>query len=132
MDVSTKMDGVVSFCVNRGQIDGDINAGGITGTMNIEYDLDPEYDVDMTETLNIKVRTTVNDVIMHCANYGEVKSKKDYAGGMTGHQELGVIFDCESYGAICAADGDLLGGIAGYSASSVIGCYSFCWWNRNC
>lgn len=126
VDVSTKMDGVVSFCVNRGQVDGDINAGGITGTMNIEYDLDPEYDVDMTETLNIKVRTTVNDVIMHCANYGEVKSKKNYAGGMTGHQELGVIFDCESYGAICAADGDLLGGIAGYSASSVIGCYSFC------
>lgn len=126
VNVATDMDGVISFCINRGHIDGDINAGGIAGTMNIEYDLDPEYDLDMTETLNIKVRSTVNDVIMHCINYGEVKSKKDYAGGTTGHQEVGVIFDCESYGAICASDGDLLGGIAGYSASSIISCYSLC------
>lgn len=126
VNVATDMDGVISFCVNRGHIDGDINAGGIAGTMNIEYDLDPEYDLDMTETLNIKVRSTVNDVIMRCINYGEVKSKKDYAGGMTGHQEIGVIFNCESYGAICASDGNLLGGIAGYSATSIIRCYSLC------
>lgn len=126
VQTATDMDGVVSFCVNKGVIEGDINAGGIAGIMNIEYDLDPEYDLDMTETLNVKVRSTVNNVIIRSLNYGKVTSKKDYAGGVTGHQELGLIFDCESYGAIKASDGDMIGGIAGYSAATILKSYSFC------
>lgn len=121
-----EMNGVISLCINEGEINGDLNVGGIAGTMNIEYDADPEYDIDLTNTANITIRTTVNDVILHCRNNEKVTSKKNEVGGIVGHQEIGLIYDCESYGNVQAEAGDNLGGIAGYSAAAVQSCYSFC------
>ena len=42
-DTDTESDttGKVSYCVNHGTVDADINAGGITGAMARENDLDP-------------------------------------------------------------------------------------------
>ncbi len=41
--------GVLSGCENHGKVEGDINAGGIAGTMNVEYDIDPSQDVKIME-----------------------------------------------------------------------------------
>ncbi len=120
------MDGVISGCKNYGEIQGDLNVGGIAGTMNIEYDGDPEYDLDMTESANVTLRSTVNDVMIHCINYGTVTAKKNCAGGITGLQELGFIYDCEGYGQVTADTGSYLGGIVGKSAGTVEKSYSQC------
>lgn len=130
-DISTaagarETDGVISGSINRSEISGDLNVGGIAGTMNIEYDLDPEFDADFTDSLNVAVRSTVNNVIISCINYGQVTSKKDCVGGIAGLQELGLITASEGYGAVKSETGDYAGGIAGNSASAISESYSLC------
>ena len=119
-------DGVIAKSVNRGAVHGDINAGGIAGTMNVEYDVDPEYDLDITETTNVRLRSTVSDVVIYCINYGEVNSKKDCAGGIVGLQELGLVYGSEGYGTVKSETGNYAGGIAGNSASAITDSYSLC------
>ncbi len=118
--------GVISGCINSGSVNGDINAGGIAGTMNIEYGSDPETDFSFAGDVNIVLRTTLNDVIIDCINFGTVRVKKNHAGGIVGGQILGLVYSCEAYGYVIAATGDELGGIAGYSEAAVRGCYSLC------
>jgi uncharacterized protein YoxC len=119
-------DGVISGCINNGSVNGDLNVGGIAGTMNIEYDLDPEVDPDFSGTSNVKIRSTVNDVILHSINYGAVTAKKSAAGGVIGLQELGIIYDCEGYGAVEIESGTNLGGVVGESDATLQKCYSQC------
>jgi len=126
VETAVDMDGVISGCKNYGKIHGDLNVGGIAGTMNIEYDGDPEFDFDFSESLNITLRSTVNDVVIHCINYGEVIAKKNCAGGTIGLQELGFVYDCEGYGAVRSDSGNYLGGIVGNSAGAIEKSYSLC------
>ena len=125
-DSAQNSDGVIAKSVNRGAVHGDINAGGIAGTMNVEYDVDPEYDLDITETTNVRLRSTVSDVVIYCINYGEVNSKKDCAGGIGGLQELGLVYGSEGYGTVKSETGNYAGGIAGNSASAITDSYSLC------
>lgn len=126
VETAADMDGVISGCKNYGKIQGDLNVGGIAGTMNIEYDGDPEFDFDFSQSMNITLRSTVNDVVIHCINYGEVIAKKNCAGGAIGLQELGFIYDCEGYGTVSSDSGNFLGGIVGNSAATVEKSYSLC------
>lgn len=119
-------DGVISGCVNRGEINGDLNVGGIVGTMNVEYEGDPEFDLDLTESVNITLRSTVNAVVLNSVNYGSVTAKKNCAGGITGLQELGFIYGCEGYGHVRSDSGNYLGGIVGDSAGTIEKSYSLC------
>lgn len=125
-DSAQNSDGVIAKSVNRGAVHGDINAGGIAGTMNVEYDVDPEYDLDITETTNVRLRSTVSDVVIYCINYGEVNSKKDCAGGIVGLQELGLVYGSDGYGTVKSETGNYAGGIAGNSASAITDSYSLC------
>lgn len=125
-DSAQNSDGVIAKSVNRGAVHGDINAGGIAGTMNVEYDVDPEYDLDITETTNVRLRSTVSDVVIYCINYGEVNSKKDCAGGIVGLQELGLVYGSEGYGTVKSETSNYAGGIAGNSASAITDSYSLC------
>lgn len=126
VETSADMDGVISGCKNYGKIYGDLNVGGIAGTMNIEYGGDPEFDFDFSGSLNITLRSTVNDVMLHCINYGEVNAKRNCAGGIIGLQELGLLYDCEGYGAVSSESGSYLGGIAGNSVAAIEKSYSLC------
>jgi hypothetical protein len=119
-------DGVISGCTNNGSVSGDLNVGGIAGTMNIEYDQDPEVDPDFSGTSNVKIRSTVNVVVLHSINYGTVTAKKSAAGGAIGLQELGIIYDCEGYGTVEIESGTNLGGIVGESDATLQKCYSQC------
>ena len=118
--------GIVTECFNRGAVNGDINVGGIAGTMNIEYSSDPETDFSLTDGTNVMIRTTVSDVIVNCTNLGSVNAKKNHAGGIVGYQTLGLIHCCEAYGYVAAEAGREIGGITGYSEASVKNCYSLC------
>ena len=118
------MDGVISNCINRGNIEGDINVGGIAGTMNIEYDEDPEADFNPSEDIDIATSSKVNDVILSSINYGKVKGKKNYLGSIVGLQEFGLIHGCEGYGHVSANAGSYIGGIAGKSGGTIEKSYS--------
>ncbi len=114
-------DGVITYCKNYGTIRGDLNAGGIAGSMNVDLEGDQETDADLS-TLDIVVRVQVSSIVAYSANYGKVDAKKQHAGGIVGQQELGLIYGCESYGNVKAASGSYLGGIVGDSAAAVRKC----------
>lgn len=128
-DVSTKdigsKNGVIFACINNGNVDGDINIGGIAGSMNIEYENDPELELDFKASLDIALRVSVNDVIIHCRNTARVKSKRNCAGSILGNQEFGLVYSSEGYGRVTSDDGDYVGGIVGNSTGAIGNCYSY-------
>ena len=120
-DTDTESDttGKVAYCVNHGTVDADINAGGITGAMARENDLDPEDDYHTTgsDSMNFKLKSRV--VIRGCANYGEVTGKKQGFGGIVGNMEMGSVLSSWNYGNVTAADATGVGGIAGTSKATI-------------
>lgn len=126
IDITENTLGVISGCTNQGDVEADINVGGIAGAMNLEYDIDPELDFDLSKFTEVAVRATVNNVVIHCISYGSIKAKKNNCGGIVGSEELGIIYDCEGYGNVKSDGGSRLGGIAGMSQSGISKCYSFC------
>lgn len=119
---AAKMDGVIRACINRGKVEGDLNVGGIAGTMNIESADDPEMDKDIP--LDVATKTQINDVVIACINYGEIHGKKNGVGAITGLQEVGLIYDCEGYGSVSATAGSYIGGVAGMSHATIEKSYS--------
>ena len=118
--------GVIIGCTNRGKVEGDINTGGVAGTMNIEFNEDPEYDFDLTEETDVVLRTKVSCIVNKSTNYGVVVSKKNYSGGVVGQQEFGIVTECEGYGRIESESGSYLGGVVGYSAGTIMQSYCLC------
>ena len=113
-------------CQNYGEIEGDINVGGVAGSMAIEYDLDPEDDITKvgSETLNFTLESRA--IIQRCVNKGEITSKKDNAGSIVGNMALGLVADSEGYGSVLSTNGNYVGGIAGYSVSQIRRSYAKC------
>lgn len=126
METAENTDGVIAGCTNRGSVHGDLNAGGIVGTMNIEYENDPEVDLELPEPVDIVLRSTVSNVVIRSMNYGSVNVKKNCAGGIVGLQEMGLVYACEGYGEVQSESGNYLGGIAGQSSSKIQKTYSLC------
>lgn len=118
--------GKVSYCANSGYINGDINVGGITGDMGMEYALDPEDDVTVSVDGSTRRQYEVKAVVQHCENTGTVTAKRNYAGGIAGKMDLGLIAQCESYGTVTSESGNYVGGIAGLGGSTIRHCFSKC------
>lgn len=115
--------GKTKNCVNSGSIDGDINIGGITGAMAMEYELDPEDDVTSSIDSSQRRKYEVQAVIQECKNTGTVTAKHNYTGGIVGKMDVGLIAGAESYGRVESEGGDYVGGIAGITSSTIR--YSF-------
>lgn len=118
--------GKIELSVNNGKVYGDLNVGGIVGSMAVEYDFDPEDDVKKNgeKSLNFTYRTKC--VVRRCKNNESVATKKNYGGGIVGRMDLGSVISCENYGDISADDGDYIGGIAGKAESAVRNSASKC------
>lgn len=121
---AAELDGVISGCINKGTVEADLNAGGIAGTMNIEYGDDPEANLGVDDELDITMSAEVNDVIINSINYGTVNGKKNYIGSVVGLQAFGYLYQCEGYGHLNAATGSYVGGIAGMSGGTIEKCYA--------
>lgn len=121
---AAELDGVISGCVNKGTVDADLNAGGIAGTMNLEYGDDPEADLGVDTEMDIVMSSEVNDVIINSINYGTISGKKNYIGSVVGLQAFGYLYQCEGYGHVNATTGSYVGGIAGMSGGTVDNCYA--------
>ena len=118
-DTDSDVEAKVDNCVNNGTVEADINAGGITGAMARENDLDPEddYTIDGSQSLNFTFKTRV--VVRDCVNYGKVSAKKTCAGGIVGSMEMGSAIQCYGLGTVDAEDASCVGGVAGSSKSTI-------------
>lgn len=125
-DIHSGTDGKIEGCTNMGKIEADINVGGIAGAMAIEYDLDPEDDIASVGTKSLNFRYETKAVALGCKNYGSVISKKNCVGGIAGKMDLGTVAECEGYGYVKSTSGDYVGGIAGYSDSSIRDSFAKC------
>lgn len=121
-DGSGSRHGKVLSCTNSGGVQGDLNVGGITGSMAIDVDFDPEDDIASEGERSYSFSYKVRDMIDSCVNTGEITAKKNYCGGIVGKQDMGVVTSSLENGKVTSTSGSYAGGIAGYSASAVRSC----------
>lgn len=122
-DISATRQGKVTGCRNAGTVEGDRNVGGAVGSMAIEYDLDPEDDV---ERFSLGTTYETKAVLQDCVNRGDVTAKKDCAGGLAGRMDLGTALECQNYGDVTSTSGDYVGGVVGYADATVRDSYAKC------
>lgn len=118
--------GKTSACTNSGAVSGDVNTGGIAGSIAIEYELDPEDDVSADLDGEYRRQYEYRAVVQQCANTGAVSAKRSNTGGIAGRMDLGLIISCESYGSVESDSGSYVGGIAGLTAATVRSSYAKC------
>lgn len=123
-DTDGDTEGKVCNCLNAGAVYADLNAGGITGAMARENDLDPEDDtrISGSSSLNVTYKTRV--VVRGCTNQGCVQAQKQCAGGIVGSMDLGTVLQCCNTADLLLEDVDYVGGIAGQSKSILRNCAS--------
>ncbi len=120
-NIDSMTSGKIAASKNGGKVDGDLNVGGIVGSMAIEHEQDPEDDTHDSSLLNRVYES--RSAIVDSTNSGAITSKKNGVGGICGRMELGVIHGCENYGFIKSESGTQVGGIAGSASSKIRDCY---------
>jgi len=125
-DVEGTMEGRLYACENSGRVTGDLCVGGVAGAMSVEYELDPEDDILGGDSPIYRRAYTLKAILHECVNDGAVCARRDYAGGLCGRMQLGLAAACENYGPISSENGDYVGGVAGFAAGTVRGCYAKC------
>lgn len=125
-DTGEQIDGKAAFCTNYGKIEGDVNVGGITGSMAVEYDFDPEDDIKTEGDFSRDFIYQTRAVIRNCKNEGEIIAKKNGVGGIVGNMDIGSVMDCYAYGSVTSSSGRYTGGIAGYSRADIRHSYAKC------
>ena len=125
-EIDSVTGGRLFSCVNRGDVTGDINVGGISGVMGLEYSLDPEDDLSVELTVTQKKQYRLKAIIHACHNDGAVTSKYDCAGGIVGKMDLGLIYGGEAYCTVESQSGNYVGGIAGISAGLISQSFAKC------
>jgi len=122
-NIVSAREGKITECVNTGVVDGDRNVGGVAGAMAIDYDLDPEDDL---ERFSLGSTYETKAVLLGNVNRGAVTAKKDCVGGLVGRMDLGALMACENYGAISSTSGSYVGGIAGWSDAVIRESFAKC------
>ncbi len=123
-EAETCTDASIAGSINYGDVHGDINVGGIAGTMAIDYDYDREGDVTGIKDSKLNTSYITKCVLRDDRNYAEVESVKNYAGGVCGLQEMGTLLRGENYAPVSSDSGDDVGGIAGSSLSYIVSSFS--------
>ena len=126
IDVNSVTLGKVSGSKNTAAVYGDVNTGGIAGSMAIEYTLDPEDDVTGSLSGSYRTQYQYKSNIQQCVNTGDISGKRSYVGGIVGRMDLGYVTACEGYGSAESENGSYVGGIAGVTGASVCGNYAKC------
>ena len=124
----TSTDGRVKLCVNRGKVEGDTNVGGIAGDMGIEYEFDLENELMSVFTASNIISSSYQSkcIASENINHGEIKAKKDNAGGIAGQCQVGLVEDCRDYGSVNSEEGSCVGGIVGRSMTIIKNSYAMC------
>lgn len=118
--------GKVQHCKNEGAVEGDVNIGGIAGSMAIEYDFDPEDDVIKKGDSSLNFRYLTRAILLDCENRGDIVSRKDCVGSIVGRMDLGVVLGGQGFGSVESTSGECIGGIAGCSSSLIRDSWAKC------
>lgn len=121
-DTEEDTSGKAEYCINYGNISGDINVGGITGMMAKETDLDRSGEI--LGELSLNADCDVRIVVRHCRNTGTISAGKTSGGGIAGTMTIGAVFDSVNLGNLDCLHADYIGGIAGKSTSYIRNCSS--------
>ncbi len=124
-DLDTITTGRVETCTNRGIVKGDINVGGIAGSMSID-DEDPEDSAAGKIEYEIGRRFITKCLVTDSVNEGYVTAKKDGAGGICGYMDHGIIVESKCFGSVESTEGGYVGGICGESFTIIKKCYALC------
>lgn len=124
-EIDSIITGRTDSCKNNGVVKGDINIGGITGSMAIDEE-DPEDNAAGSINYEIGRRFIMKCIVQDCVNEGNVTAKKDGAGGIAGYMAHGIVIHDENYGSVESTEGDYVGGICGQSLTVIRECYSLC------
>ena len=124
-DIDSIITGRTDSCTNNGIVKGDINIGGIAGSMSIDEE-DPEDNAAGSVDYQVGRRFITKCIISDSTNRGYITAKKDGAGGIVGYTRHGIVMDCEGYGSVESTEGNYTGGIVGESLTVVKDCYALC------
>lgn len=124
-DIEGTATGKVKDCTNYGVVEGDINIGGVAGSMAVDEE-DPEDSAAGTSQLSLGAVYQTRCILQSSKNYGNIKAKKDGAGGIIGYMKLGVVTACEGYGGVKSTEGDYAGGICGDSTGIIRKSFALC------
>lgn len=114
-DTKDDLTGKIENSSNYGAVSGDLNAGGIVGTIAWENDLDAEDDWQISGDISMNFRGKVRGVVLSCNNYAPVSGTKRNIAGIAGYMAFGLVKECVNGGKIEAAAAEYVGGIAGDS-----------------
>jgi len=117
-DIEAIEQGRVDHCVNNGYVKGDIDIGGIGGSMCTDSE-DPEENAAGNLDGGFSDKYLLRNIILECVNRGQIESKKDGAGGVVGYMAHGIVARSESIGPVKSKEGSYAGGIAGQSFSII-------------
>ncbi len=124
-EIDTITTGRTDTSTNKGIVKGDINVGGIAGSMSVDEE-DPEDSAAGSVEYQIGRRFITKCVIKDSVNEGYITAKKNGAGGIVGYMKHGMVLDCEGYGSVESTEGDYVGGICGESLTAIERCYALC------
>ncbi len=113
-DIANTFQGRGTNNINNGAVAADTNVGGITGMVGVEYDLNPETDIQQSGTTSLNYIFRAKCVIDNSKNYGTISAKNSYGGGIAGHMEMGLVSTSVNYGFL-DCEGKYVGGISGYT-----------------
>ena len=124
--IQSAVSGKVQECQNAGSVSADRNAGGIAGSMAVEYDFDPEDDLlsDSGRISHFTYQTKA--ILLNCINSGEVSAKRSCVGGVAGRMDIGTISGCSGFGHVESESGEYAGGVCGFSLSSIRDSFAKC------
>ncbi|MBP3736465.1 MAG: hypothetical protein J6I56_05545 [Lachnospiraceae bacterium] len=120
-NIGSATQGRTTGCRNEGTVDADSNVGGIVGTIGIEYDFDPEQDIQQFGDSSLDYIFRARGIVDASENHGSIKCRNNYCGGIAGNMEMGVVAGCTDTGDVTST-GNYVGGIAGYSAAGIQDC----------
>lgn len=124
-EIEAATEGRVDNSINKGVVKGDIDVGGIAGSMAIDEE-DPEDNAAGSSEKGLGGSYTSKCIIKGSSNYGFVTAKKNGAGGIVGFMNHGIVTDCKAYGSVESTGGDYVGGISGESLTLIRNCYALC------
>ena len=80
-------------CSNTAAISGDLNVGGVAGSMAVEYELDPEDDLISNSAPIYRRAYELKAILQRCTNTGAVVGRRDHVGSVCGRMDLGLILE---------------------------------------
>ncbi len=123
-EIGTVSLGSISKCRNYGEIEANVNSGGIVGTIDVAAGAESDFEVVSSGQVSMKYRSEKKALIYDCMNKGDIWVKNNYAGGIVGRADSGAVVSCNSFANVYSEDGDHVGGIAGRSGYTIRGCYA--------